>query len=281
MMVRTTTNALVCALVLLIFRPAAGQDSRQPSNQGKTKGGTLSPIAKQIDSLHHVMQLGYHRETLVAGVGQRWINKQKALRTRVVCSSYLCSKGDGPLPVTLINFGGARQDTATVLLRWETSAETNNQRFEVERSLNVQHGFEFVGTVDAAGNTGGKYRFRDLNRWSQITYYRLKQIDNDGTSTYSRIISVKGAWVELSILAYPNPGTPDKMRFRLEGSENAGGISIQLMDVKGVMLYSGDAFIVEKTRSFALPKLPSLTDGMYILKVSNGSETAKVRFIIH
>ncbi|NIJ55461.1 T9SS type A sorting domain-containing protein [Dyadobacter arcticus] len=291
-MMKFYTLLQIGSLILLHFLPAKAQRSTGLS-KGVTETGSLLVVADRTEMRRGLgpgpgsgsarsFEPGYYRTNLVAGAGKRWMDQQKALRAMATepCGDYLC-KGEGGLPVTLISFSGSRQDTTTVLLNWETSEETNNQRFEVERSLDPQRGFEMAGVVDGAGNTGSKYHFQDLNRWAEVTYYRLRQVDYDGTSTYSRIISVKGARIALSILAYPNPGTPDKIRFQLEGSENAGRFSIQLTDVKGSVLYSDNVFKVEKARSFPLPKLPALTRGMYILRVSNGPETTTVPFIIY
>jgi alpha-tubulin suppressor-like RCC1 family protein len=90
------------------------------------------------------------------------------------------------------------------LLTWQTATETNNQGFEIERSLNGID-FEKLGFLKGVGNSNQiqSYRFIDANPFN-VTYYRLKQIDFDGKFDYSNTISIK-IGKEKSIQFYPNP----------------------------------------------------------------------------
>ncbi|KAA0992447.1 BspA family leucine-rich repeat surface protein [Dyadobacter aurulentus] len=113
------------------------------------------------------------------------------------------------LPVTLISFTGKSQGNG-VLLTWETTSETNNAGFEIEKSADART-FEKIGFVDGAGDSQARktYNFRDINPLP-TAYYRLKQLDyaadgSDGKFEYSRIISVKQPREEIVI--YPNPAT--------------------------------------------------------------------------
>ena len=78
------------------------------------------------------------------------------------------------------------------LLEWSTAFEQNSHTFIIEKSIN---GIDYLkaGNIDAAGssNDGKKYRFLDIGVNEKQLFYRLKQIDNDGTSSFSQIISVK------------------------------------------------------------------------------------------
>ncbi len=79
-----------------------------------------------------------------------------------------------------------------VMLTWATSTETNNSVFTVERSDNGID-FQQVGTVRGAGNSRKMkaYNFLDAAANGQKIYYRLKQVDNDGTASHTDPISVK------------------------------------------------------------------------------------------
>jgi len=116
------------------------------------------------------------------------------------------------IPVELTSFN-AEVDENGILLIWETATETNNSGFEIEKSTdNIK--FENVGHIKGNGTTSEKqeYRFRD----AEVTgkgkcYYRLKQIDYDGTATYSEVIEVDYSIipVEFSLSQnYPNPFNP-------------------------------------------------------------------------
>lgn len=114
-----------------------------------------------------------------------------------------------PLPVVLISFTGKSQENE-VWLTWQTSSETNNAGFEIEKSADAK-AFAKIGFVD--GNEDSKvvkaYRFVDSDPLP-TTYYRLKQLDReverqDGKFEYSRIISVKRT--EERFVIYPNPAS--------------------------------------------------------------------------
>ena len=111
-----------------------------------------------------------------------------------------------PLPVELVSFTGKTR-AATVELGWETASEYNSAYFLVERSTEPQQEFRTIGRVAAAGNSmqHAAYRFVDAQP-AALNYYRLRQVDKDGTSTYSPVVAVK-ATPALVLQAYPNPTT--------------------------------------------------------------------------
>ncbi len=78
------------------------------------------------------------------------------------------------------------------LLEWSTAFEKNSQTFIVEKSIN---GIDFINTgiIDAAGSSdmGKSYRFLDIGVNDKQLFYRLQQIDADGTASYSPTILVK------------------------------------------------------------------------------------------
>ncbi|UYZ64510.1 T9SS type A sorting domain-containing protein [Hymenobacter weizhouensis] len=116
-----------------------------------------------------------------------------------------------PLPVTLTAFAVAAsgQDAK---LTWSTAQELNNDRFEVERSLDGAS-FERVGSVQGKGTTSvaSTYTYVDAKagRLSlKPIYYRLRQVDLDGTFSYSPVRTVRFERpAKMSIALYPNPHT--------------------------------------------------------------------------
>ncbi|WP_153801160.1 T9SS type A sorting domain-containing protein [Foetidibacter luteolus] len=113
----------------------------------------------------------------------------------------------GILPVYLLEFDGRRQNSEQALLNWKTTNEINSKGFDVERSLGDIQKFMFRGFV--ASQQGAtyqeKYNFKDANNYAGTSYYRLRQIDNDGQFTYSGIVAVKGFGMQESLQAYPSP----------------------------------------------------------------------------
>ncbi|RKY99185.1 MAG: hypothetical protein DRQ13_02820, partial [Ignavibacteriae bacterium] len=116
------------------------------------------------------------------------------------------------IPVELTSFS-AEVDENGILLIWETATETNNSGFEIEKSTDNEE-FENVGHIKGNGTTTEKqeYRFRDADvTGNGKCYYRLKQIDYDGTATYTEVIEVDYSIipVEFSLSQnYPNPFNP-------------------------------------------------------------------------
>lgn len=117
------------------------------------------------------------------------------------------ANSSGPLPVELIQFG-ARTNMGSIILNWTTASELNNSHFEIERSSNG-HDFTMVGVMKGMGTTNAisNYIFQDQFGTDQLLYYRLKQVDFNGTHHYSPIISVRQANEnqENAVEVYPNP----------------------------------------------------------------------------
>jgi hypothetical protein len=110
-----------------------------------------------------------------------------------------------PLPVTLLSFAAQVAGSTAVQLRWTTAQELNNAGFEVQRSTD---GRTFTGLARIAGavrsTTARSYQFRDEAAPRTGTlYYRLLQLDADGTGTYSPVATVAAAPAALLLL--PNP----------------------------------------------------------------------------
>jgi len=163
------------------------------------------------------------------------------------------------LPVTLISFTG-RSTAAGNLLKWSTTSETNNDGFEIERSIDAKL-FEKIGYVDGKGESATlqSYQFSDQNPLP-ISYYRLKQLDHDGKFEHSRIIQVRLEIADLKV--YPNPV---KGKLTVESSQNK---NIQIYNLKGAKVFEELASPVH-TISTA-----NWQTGVYLIKV--GDETEKI-----
>src|SRR6218665_1693239 len=111
--------------------------------------------------------------------------------------------GYGTLPVTIVDFF-AENKTAGVGLYWTTSTEVNALRFIVERSMDGTT-YEPIGNVIALNiSTGSTYSYFDATVKNGMNYYRLKQVDNNGSYTYSKVIPINRP-SEVGLLISPNP----------------------------------------------------------------------------
>ncbi|HCY75281.1 MAG TPA: hypothetical protein DHV28_05125 [Ignavibacteriales bacterium] len=114
------------------------------------------------------------------------------------------------IPVELESFI-ATADDQKINLNWVTATELNNSGFEIEKSTDNLI-WNKIGFVNGKGTTTEKsyYSFNDNNPTDGKSYYRLKQIDYDGTFTYSSIVAINfGIPVNFSLEQnYPNPFNP-------------------------------------------------------------------------
>ncbi|OQP47801.1 hypothetical protein A4H97_31040 [Niastella yeongjuensis] len=115
------------------------------------------------------------------------------------------------LPIKLSSFTGRLSTETEATIAWSSSLEENSFRYEVERSADGKN-FVKVGTVTAAGTSVQtvKYSFNDPLPGSGAYFYRLKLVDQDGRSEYSKTVYVnskKGAGVVTKV--FPNPFTSE------------------------------------------------------------------------
>lgn len=118
----------------------------------------------------------------------------------------LGSFSENPLPVTLTSFSAVPlQDQ--VMVAWRTETEWNSAAFAVERSLDGKT-FETIGTVEAAGySTAARYySWMDVQPVPGLAYYRLKELDGSGLSTWHPVVAVQfGSGSAEVFTVYPNP----------------------------------------------------------------------------
>lgn len=139
------------------------------------------------------------------------------------------------LPIVLTSFVGM-YDNGNNLLKWVTYCETNNDYFTIEKSSDGLNYYE-LGTERGAGNSNCRteYVFEDDSPFD-LTYYRLKQTDYDGSSTTSNIIKIDAESSETSnVVVTCNAGS----LFMYINSEISGELYINIYGLNGQVLYSG------------------------------------------
>lgn len=176
----------------------------------------------------------------------------------------------GIIPVELISLN-ASASKSSVTLSWSTATETNNRGFEVERSINGN--FEVIGFVAGRGTTTEKqsYSFIDNNPAAGIIRYRLKQIDFDGTYSYSSVIEVDFKTPTTFDLAqnYPNPFNPTTtIRYSIA---NAVNVSLVVYNTLGeeVMTLVNNQFTEPGVYNVVFDA-SNLASGTYIYRLTAG-----------
>lgn len=93
------------------------------------------------------------------------------------------------LPVQMSSFTATRENDH-VLLKWVTADEKNTDRFEIEKASG-NGPYSIIGVVAAQNASGGaSYLYRDADVMAGTIYYRLNQVDRDGKSTYSKVVTL-------------------------------------------------------------------------------------------
>lgn len=125
-----------------------------------------------------------------------------------------------PLPVTLVSFGATVAPNRSVQLAWATANEQNNDFFEVQHSLDGRT-FTALGKVAGHQTTtqAATYSFTDATPGPEAThYYRLRQTDLDGTSTFSpvRAVRLAAGSSPVQLVVAPNPTPPASLRVQVQ-----------------------------------------------------------------
>ncbi|PQJ26951.1 hypothetical protein BSZ35_18685 [Salinibacter sp. 10B] len=196
------------------------------------------------------------------------------------------SLGD-PLPVEFTAFEGQIEES-DVFLSWRTASEQNNAGFAIQR-LTSSGSWKRLGFVESKA-TGGttsnpqSYRFRDSNLpfETDSLVYRLKQVDLDGSTSFSdRTVIRRRVADEVKLLApAPNPvRTQTQVRFALPediGSE----VELTLYDVMGRQVHTVDAG-AEAGRYEQTLDVSGIASGVYILQLTAGgaSKTRKLTIV--
>lgn len=189
----------------------------------------------------------------------------------------------GVVPVELSSFTITANHSG-VNLDWSTSTETNNYGFEVQRSLDG-NSFFTIGFVSGLGTSvaTSSYSYIDKPEFNGKTnlYYRLKQIDYDGTFEYSHVLNVEYDFPLTFVLNqnYPNPFNPaTKISFAIPAEEN---VSLKVFDILGTEILT----IVDERKPAGSYEIDfdatKLVSGVYIYKLTAGqySSTKKMTLI--
>ena len=175
--------------------------------------------------------------------------------------------GINPLPVEFLSFN-AKPVQNHVLLDWSTATEVNSDFYEVERSRDGVN-FKPIGKVTAAGfsTTVKSYSFKDNAPLNGVNYYRLKQVDRNGTFEYTNILSVV---FNLGVMVvYPNPVADRNINVNIpDGDEST--LRATLYDITGKSVMS--AIPVNLFNNKGTIQLDAnIPAGTYLLKMSDAT----------
>jgi hypothetical protein len=184
------------------------------------------------------------------------------------------------LPVELISFT-ATPTKNSIILDWTTASEINNDRFEINRSIDGVT-FTKIGEVKGQGTTGEltNYSYEDLTATPGITYYyQLRQIDFDGSVDFSDIVSakIKAEGFVVGELT-PNP-TDDQTRIRVISPYDAQ-TTVRIFNILGQEMYSKIENIVVGQNDIILSGLSRFPKGNYLVNINTGIDQITKKLVL-
>jgi len=217
----------------------------------------------------------------VSGLGIGWFNVSDSysiggdpLDVNLFIFPYVsnASDGCGVLPVSIFNFGGFIKSN-TAYLNWSTATESNNKGFYIERSKDGQN-FSSLGFVNGAGNSSQikNYTYNDVtvkDILATTTYYRLKQVDLDGKTSYSKVLKLNLNNTEQWRL-YPNP-VKDAATVELNLTK-ASKVNVQVISRDGRIIMNTDKGILNAGVQQVYINMQSLAKGSYIVRVKTDDD---------
>ena len=187
------------------------------------------------------------------------------------------------VPVELLAFN-ASVNGSQVQLLWSTASELNNLGFEIQRSVDNEDNFSTVAFVDGNSNSTeiNYYSYSDNPQLSGVNqiYYRLKQVDLDGSFSYSDIVNVTYDVPAEFVLSqnFPNPFNPSTRINYFVPKESF--VNIKVYDFLGREV----ADLVNETKSIGSYELmfdaSSLPSGTYFYSMIAGDYSATKKMIL-
>lgn len=180
-------------------------------------------------------------------------------------------------PVAFLGFEVKPLENRASLLSWETATELNNKGFFVERAYgeNFSDQWKDLGFVGGKGtvNEVSEYQFIDQMPLAGENLYRLRQVDFDGTFSYSRTRSVLFE-ASANIQVYPNPTTAI-VNVRFEDQSEGNDVDYQLFDKAGRLLQQGSLKVFELNQIDLNP----VPEGSYILRIDQNGRISKENIV--
>lgn len=179
------------------------------------------------------------------------------------------------LPISLMEFTADWHSERQGELTWKTASEVNSSHFEIERATAEHCDFELIGKVEAAGfsNEPLTYTFQVDQSSSELAYYRLKQVDVDGSFTYYGPIVLHPAPSTPEFKVFPNPAR-DVLHISGGNILESEPLFYQLVSTSGQMIIPRKQFVMLSI------DVSNLQPGSYFLWVENESQEVLYRLPI-
>ncbi|HSQ44680.1 MAG TPA: T9SS type A sorting domain-containing protein [Ginsengibacter sp.] len=179
----------------------------------------------------------------------------------------------GPLPVSMVSFTASLFQDKKVKLDWKTSMEINCRKYEIERSFDGNI-FSNVAEVPGAGTTSSIHSYSYLDDISSvgcsIIYYRIDQIDNDGKSSYSKVLQVKINDEMRQLIISPNPFT-SYISIKITWNKNEN-VTAKIINLQGSEVFTKNIQMNKGANYVPIDDVSDLPPGNYFIQFISATE---------
>ncbi|MBU2020157.1 MAG: T9SS type A sorting domain-containing protein [Bacteroidetes bacterium] len=187
------------------------------------------------------------------------------------------SSTNNPLPIELLSFTGEKAGNGN-LIQWQTASEINSSHFILEKSMSGEN-FNEIFRTKAAGFSQSllKYDFYDTDLQFGTTYYRLIEIDLDGTKFTSEIISISDT-ESADLLVFPNP--VEHFGEISVSSKNNESISVSIINLSGKTVQIENLENQHNLDFLKIKLSENIVPGAYFIKVQGKSISFSEKLIV-
>ena len=178
-----------------------------------------------------------------------------------------------PLPVELVSFNGACED-GVVNLSWQTASEFNSSHFDIEKSRDGES-WQVIETIPSAGNSNELLNYTAYDQVTNIlNYYRLNQVDIDGTNKRYNPIAVSCEAMQNGIfMTYPNPSN-EGFNIIINDKALEGEMNMNIYTATGSITLQKRIEVKEGINVFMMNE--KLLPGLYFIEVKDQYNNTKV-----
>jgi len=196
-------------------------------------------------------------------------------------STYTTSMScDIVLPASVVSFQTMCDENESTTINWSTASEKNASHFVIEKSNNG-FTFEEIGTVKAVGNSTNMSHYSHKDNSSQNAYYRLKQVDFSGVSSFSNIISSSCSKISGDIDVIPNPSSDGKFTVQLPNFSENDQVLLVLTNVMGEQVFE-KIIVYQSDEIFHSREINSkISSGIYYITASSENAYFRKKIIVY
>ncbi len=179
------------------------------------------------------------------------------------------------MPIDLVSFT-ADLDNSDVYVDWTVASQTNNDYFNVQRSIDG-YDWEDIATIEGAGNSNQMmdYTYIDTDPYMGVSYYRLKQTDYDGNFEIFDPVAVLYEVNIVGLLISPNP-VRNAITISTNGAIHNDLNIIRIYDVKGNLMLDNN--LIGNLENYVI-NVGEFAPGVYIVKSKNRKQLGAGEFI--